>query len=152
MEATAKKYPELFKSIYKEIKKELKHNGITVVRKKFSSNVGRAWMDEKRIKIPVLKDIESVHVILHEIAHIKLDHSNRRIKTHTREYEAEIFSLSYMRRIGIHKLFPKDFNTIKDRAVDYVILHIKEDLNKGLKNHEINDKALIFCKSKLKFQ
>ena len=152
MEATAKKYPELFKSIYKEIKKDLKHNGITVVRKKFVSNVGRAWMEVKRIKIPIIKDIESIHVILHEIAHIKLNHSTRKIKLHTREFEAERYALSYMRRIGIHKIFPEDFKEIKEKAIDYVIHNINLDLSKGLKSNEINDKAIIFCKSKLKFK
>ena len=140
-------YPRLFNKLKSAIRKEIERNYIVVSKKKFKSNVGRAYPFERVIKIPAVRDIESIYIIFHEIAHIKYYHTeNPRKRTYLQELEAEIYALRCLRRHNIHKLFPQNYAAIRNRAANYIIQNIYYDIEKGLKVKNINVKALNFCR------
>lgn len=159
MEATIKNYPELFKKLKLKVKALLNKNNIKVVQKKYRSNVGKAWADERKIKIPVITDIESIYIILHEIGHVVLQHGENSTKPlYLEELEAELYALTILRKWNINKIFPNDYNIIKRRAQRYIrwnILYtIQRSLyeeNEILKLKHIHVVALKFSKLK-KFQ
>lgn len=138
------------------IRKEIKRNNIVVNRKKFKSNVGVAYALEKNIKspyiqncikIPVVKDLKSVYVIFHEIAHIKFKHLHgSKNHNYLHELEAEQFALDYLKKFEIHKLFPEEYKLLKNEAINYIIQNIYYQIENGLKVNEISVKALQFCK------
>ncbi len=138
------------------IKAEIKKHGITVERKKFRSNVGRASYEEMKIKIPIITDIESVYIILHEVGHIVKKHSDSQNKpTYLQETEAELFALSKFRKWNIHKIFPEDYDLIKRRAQRYIRWNILFEIQRSLYNRtnqllvkNIHFKALRFTKIK----
>lgn len=131
------------------VRKEIKKNYIVVNKKKFRTNVGRAYPPHPIIKIPIITDIESVYVIFHEIAHIKLKHVNNNKKlTYIQEMEAEQYALRCLRKFSIHKMFPDDYKIIREKAIIYIIQNIYYDIEKGLKFKNICPKALTFCKQK----
>lgn len=135
MEATVKKYPKLFLKLKVKLKSLIKKNKIKVLRNKFKSNVGRAWVEEKSIRVPVIKDIESIYIILHEIGHIVLNHISASKKPlYLEEMEAELFALSYLKKWDIHKLFNEDYENIKIRAQRYIRWSIMYTIQRSLYN------------------
>lgn len=135
------------------IKAEIKKYNIIVERKKFRTNVGRALCEEKKIKIPIIKDIESIYVILHEIGHIAKKHIGNSKPTYLQETEAELFALAKCRKWNIHKYFPGDYELIKSRAQIYIRWNILCEIQKSLHKpteiiqlKNIHIKALRFTK------
>lgn len=125
--------------------REIRKFKITVHRKKFKTNVGRAFFPSNTIKIPVIKDLMSIHVILHEIGHIIKNHDKRNIPLYIEEFEAEEFALSILRKWNIHKLFPKDYKKIRFEAVKYLMWNILSDIGAGIKLKNIRHRVLKFC-------
>jgi hypothetical protein len=147
MQINPQLYPKLFNKLKTAIKKEIEHNYIVVNKKKFRSNVGRAYPHERAIKIPAIRDLESIYIIFHEIAHVKYFHTeNPKKRNYVQELEAEIYALRCLRKFKIHKLFPENYAFIRNRAISYVIQNIYYDIEKGLKVKNINIKALSFCR------
>ena len=94
MKATMKKYPKYFLNLKQKLNLEIKRNNIIIARNKYRTNVGKAWPDDRKIKIPIIKDIESVYIVLHEIAHVILNHGENCLKpTYIIEMEAERHAL-----------------------------------------------------------
>lgn len=149
MKVTPQLYPKLFTQLKAAVNKEIAKHNIIVGRKKFKTNVGRAFPNESVIKIPKITDIESVYVIFHEIAHIKFNHCLNPFKrTYMQELEAEQYALKSLRRFNIHKLFPKNYAFIRERAISYIIINILYEIADGLKVKQITSSALQFCKMK----
>lgn len=149
MKATVKTHPKIFRSLKKKIFRQIKAHRITIVKKRFQSNVGRAYFDQINfIKIPVIRDLESIYIILHEIGHVANGHT-KYAKKHSfiEEMEAELYALRYLKLWKMHKMFPDSYKAIKDRAEYYVRCEIMVGgIEKGLKISNINLKALKFCK------
>lgn len=57
--------------------------------------------DTRTIYAPVLKDVESLFLYLHEVGHVKQDHFNLKLPRHREEYEAERYALHILRVEGI---------------------------------------------------
>lgn len=133
MKATMKKYPKYFLNLKQKLNLEIKRNNIIIARNKYRTNVGKAWPDDRKIKIPIIKDIESVYIVLHEIAHVILNHGENCLKpTYIIEMEAERHALSIFKKWDIHKLFPEDFLKIKKRAERYVRWNIIYEIQRSL--------------------
>ncbi len=138
------------------IKSEIKKHNITVERKKFRTNVGRASYEERRIKIPIITDIESIYIILHEVGHIVKKHSNDLKKPlYLQETEAELWALSKLRKWNIHKHFHEDYELLKRRAQRYIRWNILNEIQRSLHESKtilqlkhIHIKALRFTKIK----
>lgn len=133
------------------ILKEIKRNNIVVNRKKFKSNVGIAYTlettNQNCIKIPVIKDLKSVYVIFHEIAHIKFKHlDGPKSHNYIHELQAEQYALKCLKDFSVHKLFPSEYEILKQEAINYIIQNIYYEIENGLKVSEISKKALLFCK------
>ena len=140
MEATVKNYPKFFLELKVKLKSLIKKNKIRVLRKKYRSNVGRAWADEKAIRIPIITDIESVYVVLHEIGHVVLQHVEKSNKPlYLAELEAELFALAYLRKWNIHKLFNEDYKILKIKAQNYIRLNIIYTIQRSIRNHNTNN-------------
>ena len=133
MEATLKHYPKLFLKLKQRLKRLIKKNNIRIQRKKFKTNVGRAWADENIIKIPIISDIESVYVILHEIGHVILRHVEECLKPlYIQELEAEKYALSILRKWNIHKEFYRDYVLIQKRTQRYIRWNILHTIQRSL--------------------
>ena len=133
MEATVKNYPKFFLILKAKIKSLIKKNDIKILRKKYKTNVGRAWADEREIKIPIIRNIESIYIILHEIGHIVLKHGSLSKKPlYVEEMEAELFALNFLRKWDIHKLFAKDYEQIKKRAERYIRWNIMYAIQRSI--------------------
>lgn len=138
----------------KLIKAEIKKYNIIIERKKFRTNVGRATYEKRKIKIPIITDIESIYIILHEIGHIAKKHSCDLDKPiYLQETEAELFALSKFRAWNLHKHFPQDYELIKQRAQRYIRWNILFDIQRSLHESKkilqlknIHIKALRFTK------
>jgi len=141
------KYPALFKKWRKIVKREIKKHNIKVIPKRYRSNVGTAWAWLRTIKIPRIVDIESIYVILHEIAHIIYNHQSN---YYMEELEAEMYALAFLRSMNVHKDFPEDYKLLHNRAIAYVRLQISNAFRDGLKIKAIPVKVMKFCKLPVK--
>ena len=61
---------------------------------------GCAWARSRRIAAPVPKTRRALHVYLHEIAHIVLEHFHDK-PVHVQEFEAEQWAFAVMRAEGV---------------------------------------------------
>lgn len=133
MIATVKKYPEFFSELKLKLKKLIKKHNIIVSRKKFRSNIGSSWADDRKIKIPIIVDIESVYVVLHEIGHVVLNHGiDSKKPLYLEELEAELYALRFFKEWKINKYFPEDYNKIKQKAQRYVRWNIIRTIQQSL--------------------
>lgn len=149
MKPTPQSHPKLFNRLKSVINKQIAKQFIIVNRKKFRTNVGRAYPYEKVIKIPIITNLESVYIIFHEIGHIVFNHCpNPKKRTYMQELEAEQYSLRNLRKFNIHKIFPHEYNMIHDRAKSYIIQHIMYEIENGLKFNHITSSAMYFCQVK----
>lgn len=55
----------------------------------------------RTIYAPVLYDVESLFLYLHEVGHVKLNHFTLKLSHHREEYEAERYALHLLRVEGI---------------------------------------------------
>ena len=96
---------------------------------------GRAFIDENRIEAPRPVTRKSLHVYLHEIAHLVLHGSSvdgipkKRTKRYIEEYQAEVQALDWMREWGIP--ISQDVRREAKRHVAYCI---RKAVNRGAQN------------------
>lgn len=64
------------------------------------SLTGRAWPKSRRIEVPRPVTRRALHIYLHEVAHIVLDH-RRQKPVHVQELEAEQWAFRVMREEGV---------------------------------------------------
>lgn len=102
-----------------EIKKLVKEHGITVSKQKFKSSVGRAYVDEKRIKIPKIIDLYTAAVAVHEIAHVILNHPIE-VDEYLVEYETEVWTIKFLKKHGMHVDYKAEFEEYVTGAKIYV--------------------------------
>lgn len=153
MKATVKNYPKYFLKLKLKLKSELKRRRIKIARKRFKSNVGRAYVDLRTIKIPQIQDLESIYIILHETGHVIFDHGRigNGKPNYLEETEAECFALATMKKWNLHKDFPKDFAEIKKRAEGYIRWNILYDIQRSLHDNGFVLKIKNIHYSALKF-
>lgn len=137
----------VYKKANVEIQRQIKKYNIRIHKKKFRTNVGRAWVHLNLVKIPFLQDIESIYIVFHEIGHIRHNHDDKKWN-YLQELQAESYALSQLRKIGIKKQLPKEYREVHDRAKQYVMSNILYDIEIGLKVKEISNQALRFCNLK----
>jgi len=113
------------------IKDLIKQYEITVAREKFKSSAGRALVQEKKIKIPRITDINSAATVIHEIAHIILAHPEK-VPDYICEYETERWTIKYLRKCNIHKDYKSDYI----QYVENARLYVKEHIEKHVKWHD----------------
>lgn len=61
---------------------------------------GRAWVETRKMHVPIPTTRRRLHIYLHEVGHIVLDH-RRKKPVHVQEMEAEKFAFRIMREEGI---------------------------------------------------
>ena len=61
---------------------------------------GCAWARSRRIAVPVPKTRRALHIDLHEVAHVVLEHFHDR-PVHVQEFEAEQWAFAVMRAEGV---------------------------------------------------
>lgn len=138
---------KLYRKANSAIRREVKKYNIRVHKKKFRTNVGRAWVHLNLVKIPFVYNIESIYIIFHEIGHIKHNHDDQKWN-YLQELQAESYALSQLRMIGIKQNYPKEYKDVLDRAKKYVMLNILYDIELGLKVKDISVRTLRFCNLK----
>jgi hypothetical protein len=138
---------KLYKKANQEIQRQIKKYNIRVHKKKFRSNVGRAWVHLNLLKIPFVQDIESIYIIFHEIGHIRHNHDDKKWN-YLQELQAESYALAQLRSIGIKELHPKEYKEVHERAKHYVMRNILYDIEIGLKVKDISVQTLKFCNLK----
>lgn len=138
---------KLYKKANQEIQRQVRKYNIRIHKRKFRTNVGRAWVHLNLVKIPFIHDIESIYIIFHEIGHIRFNHDDKKWN-YLQELQAESYALAQIRNIGIKKLYPKEYKEVHERAKHYVMTNILYDIEVGLKVKDINVQALRFCNLK----
>ena len=121
---------------FEAIAKQETPDGITVEYRKQLS--GRAWVSIKKVSVPRPRTRRALHIYLHEIAHIVLDHRRQKPR-HVEEYEAETWAFETMRKHGIS--VPRKS---LQRAKQYVARKIQQAKARGAKR--IDPKAKAFVK------
>ena len=96
---------------------------------------GCAWARSRRIAAPRPVTRRALHVYLHEVAHVVLEHYHLKSE-HVQEYEAELWAFEVMRAEGI----PIPAKSLR-RAKDYVAYLVHEAARTGL---EVDQGALRF--------
>jgi hypothetical protein len=138
---------KLYNKANQEIHRQIKKYNIRIHKKKFKSNVGRAWVHLNLVKIPFVQDIESIYIIFHEIGHIRYNHDDKKWN-YLQELQAESYALAQLRSIGIKELHLKEYKEVHERAKHYVMTNILYDIEIGLKVKDISVQALKFCNLK----
>jgi hypothetical protein len=138
---------KLYKKANQEIQRQIKKYNIRIHKKKFRTNVGRAWVHLSLVKIPFVQDIESIYIIFHEIGHIRHNHDDKKWN-YLQELQAESYALAQLRSIGVKQLYPKEYKEVHERAKYYVMRNILYDIELGLKVKDISIQALKFCNLK----
>lgn len=138
---------KLYRKANSEIKRQVKKYNVRIHKKKFRTNVGRAWVHLNLVKIPVIYNIESIYITFHEIGHIKHNHNDRKWN-YLQELQAESYALAQLRKIGVKQNYPKEYRSVLRRAKEYVMLNILYDIETGLKVKDISVQALRFCNLK----
>lgn len=88
---------------------------------------GRAWPKERRMEAPCPTTRRRLHIYLHEVAHIVLNHVGRK-PVHVQEMEAEKWAFDVMRKEGVP--IPRKST---QRAKRYVARKIKQAIRRGAK-------------------
>jgi hypothetical protein len=121
-----------FKNVYddmtsrefnKIIQNLCKEHQITIDKKRFKSPVGRAWIEEKIIKIPQIKNMGIIEfmVALHEIGHVVMGSIEPKC---VEEYSAEIWAIKTAKKL---KVDPSPYYKM---SMAYVLRNIAECHNK----------------------
>jgi hypothetical protein len=114
------------------IQEMIKENDIKVVRKRFKSPAGRAWVHSKTIKIPSIVDFQSAGTAIHEIAHIILGHDDE-VLDYICEYETEKWTINFLKKCNMHIDYKSEFEMYIEGAKLNVDMHIKRQMAKDLK-------------------
>ena len=122
----------------------IKEHDIKVVRKRFKSPAGRAWVQNRTIKIPKMSDFQSVGTAIHEVAHIILGHDDN-VPDYICEYDTERWTINFLKQCGMHIDYKSEFEIYVEGAKMNVQMHIERqiarDIKKG-KNPRIRKKIL----------
>ena len=109
----------------------IKEHDITVVRKRFKSPAGRAWVQSKTIKIPKMSDFQSVGTAVHEVAHIILGHDDD-VLDYICEYDTERWTINFLKQCGMHIDYKSEFEIYFDegisKASDILDLGVANDI------------------------
>lgn len=128
------KYDELEAIIWQYAKR----HKISILSDRFTTSVGRAWIESKEIKIPVIDSIEDFFVCLHEIGHIitgqKLDEN---APDYMFEYLADKWAIDTAKKHGVSNF------KYEMRAKWYVLQFIADYHNKNT-DYTIPNKVLKF--------
>jgi hypothetical protein len=100
---------------------------------------GRAWPKHKRIVVPEPKTRRALHIYLHEVAHVVLNHVGK-VPRHVEEMEAEKWAFAVMRQEQI----PIPRKSLQS-ARAYVGFKIRQARRRGAKR--IDPEAAKFAKS-----
>lgn len=138
---------KLYQKANSEIRRQVKKYNVKIHKKKFRTNVGRAWVHLNLVKVPIISNIESIYITFHEIGHIKHNHDDKKWN-YLQEMQAEVYALSQLRKIGVKQNYPKEYKNVLQRAKEYVMLNILYDIENGLKVKDIRVQALRFCNLK----
>jgi hypothetical protein len=117
------------------VKELIKDHDIKVVRKRFKSAAGRAWVQDKRIKIPKMIDYQTTGTALHEVVHVILGHKDDE-PDYIVEYETETITIKLMKKCKMDIDYKAEFEyyvegsklNVKDHVERYV--KIQEKLGK----------------------
>lgn len=112
-----------------EVKLLIKEQGIKVTRAKFKSPAGRAWVQDKIIKIPQMNSFQAVGTTVHEVAHIILNHPDD-YEEYLCEYETEKWTIKYLRAHNMHKDYKVEFNEFVENSKQNVKSHLDRYINK----------------------
>jgi len=117
-----------------EIKKLIQEHKITVSKQKFKSGVGRAYVEEKRIKIPRIIDLYTAAVVVHEIAHVILNHTDE-VDEYLVEYETEMWTIRFLKKHDMHIDYKAEFEEYVMGAKSYVssIINKQKHVNANIK-------------------
>lgn len=132
LQAARKKAAQRFKTI---AEKHTPEDVLCVYRK---SLTGRAWPRKRQMEAPEPTTRRRLHIYLHEVAHIVLNHVGKKPK-HVEEMEAEKWAFDVMRAEGVP--IPRKSTASAKR---YVGWKIKQAIRRGAKH--INQEAAAFAK------
>lgn len=95
--------PELTPEKIADIVRRYRPRGFRVAQSRHRSKVmsGLCDLENRILRVPLLRDVESLAVFLHECAHIHLGHFKRDIPHYEEEWEAERYSFLILRAEGI---------------------------------------------------
>jgi hypothetical protein len=147
MRTKAKECENVLKLLKIEISKYIKKYNIKIKRHRYKTRRGKTY-PKKYIKIPCIKCIYTAYIALHEIGHVKLNHTIITNKPKfQKEYEAEKFALNCLKRNKINKLYPNIYNKISNKAILYIMFHIQNDKNRNkIQKGSIKKEVYEFCK------
>jgi hypothetical protein len=131
------------------IKDMIKEHGIRVTRKKFKSPVGRAWVQDRVIKIPRIVDFQSAGTAIHEIAHIILGHEDD-VLDHICEYDTELWTIKFLKKCEMHIDYKAEFEIYVQGAKQNVQMHVDrytKRLEKQGKQVKIKKKILTWLEN-----
>jgi hypothetical protein len=117
------------------IKDIIKKEGISVTRKKFKSPAGRAWVSEKRIKIPKIIDFQSAGTAIHEIGHIILGHLDD-VPDYICEYETEKWTINFLKSYNMHIDYKAEFECYVEGAKLNVSDNVKRYISRAERTGE----------------
>jgi hypothetical protein len=116
----------------REVKLLIKEHGIKVTRAKFKSPAGRAWVQDRIIKIPKMDSFQAVGTTIHEVAHIILNHPDD-YEDYLREYETERWTIKYLKKHDMHKDYKVEFNQLVENSKLYVQSHLERYITRSKK-------------------
>jgi hypothetical protein len=115
-----------------------KRYNINILNDRFTTSVGRAWIESREIKIPVIDSVEDFLVCLHEVGHIvtgqKIDSTT---PDYMFEYLADKWAIDTAMKHGIYNF------KYEMRAKWYVLSFIADYHNKN-EEYSIPNKVLKF--------
>jgi hypothetical protein len=103
---------------------------------------GCAWVPIRKMSVPKPRTRRALHIYLHEVAHIVLDHRRQKPR-HVEELEAEQWATATMRKHGV----PVPRKTLKDSKA-HVARAIRKAKRRGAK--QIDRKATKYAELPLK--
>jgi hypothetical protein len=120
----------------KHLKRLLKQYKIEVVKWSRTS-CGRAYWNDKQVKIPHPTDLDRFCVGIHEIKHVIDGYFG---KLYQREYACEKFAIQQAELLGFD-----DIETYQERARRYIIMTIAKGHCRGLNLDNIEPEIKRFC-------
>jgi hypothetical protein len=120
------------------LQKLLKKHNIRVV-KWSSTSCGRAWVKERKVKIPHPTNIDRFCVAMHEIGHVVKGASKKNMKLYKSEFIAEMFAIEQAELLGF------DCTLYKERARRYIIMNIAKGYCRKLNLETIEQEVKEFC-------
>ena len=112
--------PELGNKLVEDLAKQYK---VKILPQRFKSPSGRAWIVEREVQIPEVKDLTTLCTCLHEIKHI-INQCENPTWNYREEFSAETWAIEKCKEQGWD---PKSY---EQGAKDYVLSNIVREYNK----------------------